>query len=211
MWHAHLFAWGTKAYCQALAEWLRRGRSHPWCIPNTPFYWLAARQSFFLLVDMISQEMPARLLPIADAIADEVLAPRQPHAYIAHIAKRTALRLAEFDAAVFSSRDSREDLRKGCNRRSSKSLITQGVVANAQTGEQDVSHSMRWTRFDIGSLRFQGSLMFRLTVSATWQNVGFATNGSTLGTVWATDPVRQWNRYAWELTSNSHGSQPLVD
>lgn len=93
---------GRHEIVERLATWLSRGQEHPFSMPETTFYWLSARQWFFILMDRLSTENPSAILPLAEIIAQEAIEPETPHVITMHFAKRAALRLAEMNPCPYS-------------------------------------------------------------------------------------------------------------
>jgi len=199
----------------SLARWLDTGRGHPFVMPGTTFYWLAARQWFFLLVDRLSAEMPAAVLPIADLVAREAVRPAIPHALIVRIANRAALRLAEHAQSPYSAQEIVE-IRE--------SLTPIGQVSKNASRERLLRDDYRST----SAVRFQFD---RTDTLPYW----YSPAGGVFGVIgkafciaaekwicdeWGyaepvrdSDPVCKWqgSDRDWALRSNRHGSEPTIE
>lgn len=67
---------------QEVGEWLGDGQNHAMCATDTPFYWMAARQSYFLLLERLAAESPNAIAPLARLIVSELRASPYPHVVV---------------------------------------------------------------------------------------------------------------------------------
>lgn len=200
-----------------LAKWLDAGQSHPFSMPGTAFYWLAARQWFFLLLDRLSAESPAAVLPLADRIAQETVSPEAPHALIMRFAKRTALRLARLESSPY-------DKARIHAIEASLTPIGQSLKKpemQQRLGILENSHRASVSRFPFDTTDTlpywysQPGCLFGIDMDAFCRAAerwirdvwGFVGDVRTL------DPLskRRFHDWNWTLTSNRHGSSPPVE
>ncbi len=199
-----------------LAKWLEEGQKHPFVMPETTFYWLAARQWFFLLLDRLSAEMPETLLALSDIIAKEAIDPETPHVLIMHFAKRAAMNLAKHESHPYDT-EQVNAIHKCLT--PIKPLKTFDIDDESPLGNgyQRASAS----RFNFNSTdtvpywfepagevfgvdRNEFCEMAEHWICDIW---GFKSD------VWDSDPVEKWqaNDRDWFLRSNDHGSEPTIE
>ena len=199
-----------------LSKWLEAGRGHPFVIPGTTFYWLGARQWFFLLVDRLSAELPEAVLPISALIAQEAVKPQTPHALIMRLAKRAALRLAKHAARPYSSRQVHEvassllPLRKKAKARHKYRSPWPDDYRRASTKRFhfDSTDTLPYWYSPAGRVfGIMGNDFCEAAERWVCDKWGFT------GAVWESDPVRKWqvSDYDWALRSNSHGAEPTIE
>lgn len=199
-----------------LAQWLDVGRHHPFGMPRTTFYWLAAKQWFFLLLERLSDELPEAVLPLAGRVAKEATEPDTPHVLIMKFAKRTALRLARCKARPYGPkqlRAIRSSLLPTKRRHKGARVVT-------APGHDDY-RSASGERFHFDSTD---------TLPYWYSGAGevFAMNGRDFckaaerwicdewgftGDVRDSDPTWKWDnrQYEWSLWSHSHGSESTIE
>jgi hypothetical protein len=198
-----------------LAERLDDGHASPFATPGTTFYWLAARQWFFLLIDRLSAEASQSVLPLAPVIAREVLAPDPPHALTMRFAKRAALRLAgradsPYPAAMVEQirgalappiKLEPEPQDRGPVRGSYRS-------GRAERFHFDAMDTLPYWYEPLGQLFGVEPNAF-CAAAERW----ICNRWGFLGDVWRDDPVRK--RYTGDhdygLRSHRHGSRPTVE
>lgn len=207
---------GEPEILQCLSKWLDAGRSHPFVMPGTMFYWLAARQWFFVLVDRLSAELPESVLPLAQKIASEATTPDMPHALIMRFARRAALRLARHRERPYTVRQVRAI---------TSSLKTLKRRHGAQKAAQ---HHERNDCPDDSGERFRFDSLDTLPYWYSRVQEVFGLSGAEFckaaerwicdewgiaGDVWASDPIRKWDNWdrEWTLRSHSHGSEPTIE
>jgi hypothetical protein len=204
---------GYTSFLQALAEWLKQGTNHPFASPDAVFYWLAARQWCFVLIDRLSAEYVDSILPLSATIADEVLSPREPHALITHFARRAALRLAKHSSKPLTARQTRR--------------IAASLVSPFKPKKENTGSLLRRGRKKALPCRFQFDTID--TIPYWYERVARMFASSTdefchdadhwicdkwgfVGDVWEKDITHKWpDRGDWGMTSHSHGSPPQVE
>lgn len=90
---------------QELGEWLGDGQCHAMCAPDEPFYWLAARQSYFLLIERLADEAPISMLPVTDLILGELKHSPYPHVVILRSCSRAIQAIAKASPQSVSESD----------------------------------------------------------------------------------------------------------
>lgn len=199
-----------------LSKWLDAGHGHPFALPGTTFYWLAARQWFFLLVDRLSAEVPESVLPLADKIATEATAPEVPHALIMMFAKRAALRLAKRkerpfnDQQVHTITSSLSPIKpKPRNRKTQQRHQRSGYRrASGERFRFDSIDTLPYWYNRVGDMFGLSSDDF-CKAAERW----ICDQWGVVGDVWQDDPIRQWDNWDrdWTLRSHSHGSEPTIE
>jgi hypothetical protein len=198
-----------------LAKWLDAGRSHPYAEAGKVFYWLAARQWFFLLLDRLSAELPATLVRIAPRILREAVSPNEPHALIMQFAKRAAINLVRYRSDIFDG----ESMSKLV-----KVLVTPFKVRPKGRRLTPTSHKARQYnqgRFDFDSM---DTLPYWYVPLARVFDVGteevclnvenwVCDEWKFTGSPRQAEKERRWTSTndEWELTSHRHGSEPIVE
>ena len=69
--------------------WLGDDKKHTYCMQDKAFYWLAARQWFFMLIEKIAHENPELLIPYRQQVLDELRSAPYPHAIVLACCQRT--------------------------------------------------------------------------------------------------------------------------
>lgn len=190
-----------------LAKCLLIGHNHPWCMPDKTFYWLAARQSFFTLVDKVSIENPKQIIPIANQIKNEILNPPETHAFITRLAKRIVIRVSKIDEKIFTE----EELEQ-ITTCSSPSIIPRND-ADVTPNKYSFSETRRFHFDSMDTIPYWYSPLARIFGIETSQICEMAEawicdKWHFSGDVRSTDQIRD---YDWSLRSHRHGSQPTVE
>jgi hypothetical protein len=207
---------GDSEIIVALSKWLEGGRGHPFVMPGTTFYWLGARQWFFLLVDKLSQELPETVLPISALIAQEAVKPPTPHALIMRLAKGAALRLAKHAKQPYNSQQVRKiasslvPLRKKAKTRQNHETYWHDDFrrASGRRFQFDSTDTLPYWYSPAGNVfGVDGNGFCKAAERWICDEWGFSSG------VWHNDPVRKWqvSDHDWTLRSNNHGSDPTIE
>jgi len=97
---------------QEVVPWLKDDKKHLFCDSAKAFYWLAARQWFFMLVERLSNEDPENIHKIREVVLSEITSSPFPHAVILNSCHRTAFCLLDQFASEFT--DDEEEAVKNC-------------------------------------------------------------------------------------------------
>ncbi|TWU35381.1 hypothetical protein Q31b_54770 [Novipirellula aureliae] len=90
---------------EELGKWLGDGQSHAMCAPDEPFYWLAARQSCFLLIERLAEEAPNSMLSVMHLTLDELRHSPFPHVIVQRSCIRAIQAVAEATPGCISDSD----------------------------------------------------------------------------------------------------------
>ncbi len=78
---------------------------HPYCDKRNAFYWLAARQWYFVLFEQLAAEDPKSMLGYRDIALMELRASPYPHAVIYNCCRRAVQCLTQYAPSQFSTED----------------------------------------------------------------------------------------------------------
>jgi hypothetical protein len=112
---------------EELSKWLHKGQYHPYCNDGKPFYWLAARQWYFLLLERLCQQDPVSCLGFRQLVRHELTDSPFPHAIVFTICKRILRILNRVDLPG-STKEDRQLLKKTLKYRIARYPKTNGWV-----------------------------------------------------------------------------------
>lgn len=176
------------------------------------FFWLSARLWVFILLDRLAKEAPEVVKPHYERIAQEALKPEVPHALIRHFAQSAALALHKCypELSIHNERAQLEAV--------NKSPYAQVECAKTQypEGLQEGSANLRF-RFDatdtlpywyepLGRVFGMGATAVA-QIAEKWicDRWGFSNEDLSYDNDWIK------KRYNYNLWSNNHGSEPVVE
>lgn len=214
--------WRTAHACRAMhrlgypiakeiVAWVNSEMMHLFCDRSKAFYWLAARQWFFMLAERLANELPESVVAIRNVVIREITSSPFPHAVILNFCRRTANCLLEYDASCFKN-DEKEAI-SNCLR----FRINPGdEVGNESLLEIDSDFSEGKTRFQFDSM---DTLRYWYpSLSHAFRNKpDVATYADRIicddwGYPCGKDSTKEmFSQESYTSFSNSHGSSPIIE